>query len=179
MDKTIPFKKEESDQPKSPPLRLLKQETAEIRFENNLRHLNKGFGNRFNQTQVVQSPQSATLITNKNVLSKRALDALNATQQMFPFHQQQSGFKSKKSVVSRQDSQRTSLSRLSDGTSKRKIGGLARRRIARQSTRMYAEIKKNLSKEGSIRSSMSPANLRKSRMSLGPKSELKQDNEVV
>lgn len=86
MDKTIPFKKEESDQPKSPPLRLLKQETAEIRFENNLRHLNKGFGNRFNQTQVMQSPQSATLITNKNVLSKRALDALNATQQMFPFH---------------------------------------------------------------------------------------------
>lgn len=117
---------------------------------------------------------SPSQINNKNVLSKKALDALNATQQIFPFHKNSSNFKSKKSVISRQDSVRSSLSRLSDGTSKRRIGGLARRRMARQSTRHIAEIKKNMSKEGSQMddSSMSPVSPRKR------KEELTTENDV-
>ena len=76
---------------------------------------------------------------------------------------------------------RSSLSRLSDGTSKRKIGGLARRRMARESTRQLAEIKKNMSIREQSQlgdSSMSPLrNLRESRASI--KAELTQDNEVA
>ena len=51
---------------------------------------------------------------------------------------------------------------------------MARRRIARKSSRMFAQIKKNMSKEGSLQgdSSMSPVNLRKSGMSMILKAEL-------
>mmetsp|Transcript_37115 Transcript_37115/g.56948 ORF Transcript_37115/g.56948 Transcript_37115/m.56948 type:complete len:104 (+) Transcript_37115:1933-2244(+) len=56
----------------------------------------------------------------------------------------------------REDSLRSSFSRASSTGRGRKIGGLARRIIARQSTRHMAEIKKNLSQAASLYDNESP-----------------------
>ena len=111
-------------------------------------------------------------ITNKNVLNPKTLEALNQTQHMFPSFQLQNPAKLSLNQtysvglglqpqhqtlpspglhrVNRQDSMdRGSIqsggSRLSMGRSVHRIGGLARRKLARESTKAMAELKKSLS----------------------------------
>lgn len=75
--------------------------------------------------------------TNRNILSKKALDSLNHTQKIFPFH---------KSATKKQAAfDSTSMNSSGSAGKSRKIGGLARRRAARESVRNLLEFKKNFS----------------------------------
>ena len=88
-------------------------------------------------------------LTNKNILSKKALNQLNHTQKIFPYHKMSA---TKKSVDL--ESVNTSLS----AGKTRKIGGIARRRVAKESVRNLLDMKKNLSiRELSLNSANSPS----------------------
>ncbi len=88
--------------------------------------------------------------TTKNVLSTKALESLNKTRRFMGLR----GMETLK--CAREDSLRSSFSRASSTGRGRKIGGLARRIIARQSTRHLAEQKKNMSLAASLYDNESP-----------------------
>ena len=87
-------------------------------------------------------------LNNKNILSKKALESLNQTQKIFGFQRMN---------TKRTSDEQSVRSSLSAGKA-RKIGGIARRKMARESVRNLLEVKKNFSmREGSLgNSSQSP-----------------------